>query len=119
MAFERFVKQGRTYKSTVSIWKRGGIALGMGAIRRFHLTDFQYAVLYFDRGTDKIGIEFTNDATKEGCLKVTHAPSSLIISAQAFLQSYGATHAANQCYPFVWDASEQLYVIKILRETPP
>ena len=113
MSFERFIKQGHTYKSTVSIWRRGSIVVGMGAMRRFHLADFQYAVLYFDQATDRIGIEFSNDVTNEGCLKVTHAPNSLVISAKPFLECYGATHAANQRYPFVWDAAEQLYVIAL------
>ena len=113
MSFERFIKQGRAYQSVVSILDRGTIAVGMGAVRRFHLADFQYAVLYFDQATDRIGIEFTHNATSAGCLKVIHTPSALIISAKPFLECYGATHAAKQRYPLVWDVAEQLYIIAL------
>ena len=113
MAFERFVKQGRTYQAIASIWKRGQISLNRGAILRFHLKDFTYVVLYFDATTCQVGMQFTNNSSAEDCIKLTHAPSATIISVKNFLSQYDIEHIATQRYKVIWDNNEQLYIISL------
>ena len=118
MAFERFVQQGRTYHAIASLWKRGQISLNRGAIVRFHLQDFMYVVLYFDDATHRIGMQFTNNSSAEGCIKLTHAPSATIISVRNFLSQYGIEHLATQRYKVMWDDKEQLYILSLHSPLP-
>ncbi len=113
MPFERYVKSGRTYRPTASIWSRGQIGINHAAVERFKIKDFKFAVLYFDTETQRIGIELTNDENAEGATTAIKGKSGVIISAASFLDYYNIEHATTRKYPIDFDTVEKLYVIDL------
>lgn len=113
MAFERFTKTGRGYTPKISIWTRGQIGFNQGAVERFKLRDFNYALLYFDKDEKKIGVQFTNDATEEGANKVVKGKTGIFISAKAFLDYYDITHSKTKRYNVNYDTENGMYVLEL------
>jgi len=116
MAFEKFVKTGRGYAPKVSIWMGGQIGFNQGAVERFNIRSFEYAVLFYDKDEQKIGIVFTNEA-EEGANKIAKGKTGAFISARAFLDYYGIPHDKTERYVFNYDETNKLYVIDLKRRT--
>ena len=113
MAFERFTKTGRGYTPKVSIWQRGQIGFNRGAAEKFKLDDYQYAILYFDRDENKIGIKFTNNANEDGACKIIRGATGAFISAKPFLAYYDIPHEKTQKYDVAYNEKNDLYVISL------
>jgi len=116
MAFEKFVKTGRGYAPKISIWKGGQIGFNQGAVTRLDIKSFEYAVLFYDKNEQKIGIRFTNDP-EEGANKIAKGQTGAFISAKAFLDYYGIDHSKTERYGFFYDEANKLYVIDLKRRT--
>ena len=111
MAFERYVRDGRMYKPMVSIWARGQIGFNRGAIERYKIQDYRFAVLFFDRETQRIGIQLTNDEHGEGVTAVIKGKSCVIISAASFLNNYNIEHEITRRYAVEFDTGSAMYII--------
>jgi len=114
MAFERFSERGRGYKPKVSIWKRGQIGFNQGAVKRFDLDKYQYAVLFFDAENKRIGFKFTNDVDEDGISKLTVKDTGAIMSAKSFLDFHEIDYEETRKYDIGYDEKEKLYVVKLL-----
>jgi hypothetical protein len=113
MPFEKFTKTGRVYIPKASIWSRGQIGLNQGAIEKFNLDDFNFAVLYYDHDEKKIGIQFTNEKG-EGAIKLTKRKGGgTSISANAFLGYYDIEHATTKKYDVALDEESGFFVIQL------
>lgn len=114
MAFEKFTKtRGRGYVPKVSIWNKGQIGFNEGALLRFNLKQFDYAVLFYDKDNKRIGIKFTNDK-EDGTIKfVKRVTGGASISGKAFLDFYDIRPTENKKYDVVYNAEEGLYIIDI------
>jgi hypothetical protein len=115
MAFERFTRT-RTRVSTpkASIWSRGQIGFNQGATEKFNLTSFDYAVIFYDKDTKRVGIRFTKDENEEGATKIIKRPSGGVsFSATAFLNVYGIDHSETRTYNVEYDEENELYVIDL------
>ena len=113
MAFERFTKTGRGYTPKVSIWTRGQIGFNQGAVERFKLKDFDYAVLFYDRDERKIGVRFTTEASEDGANKIVKGKTGVFISAKAFLDYYQIDHRKTRRYDVAHDNENDLYVFTL------
>lgn len=116
MAFEKFVKTGRGYAPKVSIWMGGQIGFNQGAVERFNIRSFQYAVLFYDKNERKIGFIFTNEA-EEGANKITKGKTGAFVSAKTFLDYYGINHDKTERYSLYYDDKNELYVIDLKKRT--
>jgi hypothetical protein len=112
MAFERFTKTGgRGYIPKVSIWGKGQIGFNQGAVNKFNLNNFEYAVLFYDSENKKIGMKFTNDK-ENGIVKlVKRAGSGISMSAKAFLDFYGIDYSEKKRYTLSYDKENDLYIL--------
>ena len=117
MAFERFTrKRARTDAPKASIWSRGQIGFNYAATDEYKLDKFKYAVLYYDRETNRIGIEFTNDRNAEGTSKVIHRKGAGVsISALAFLRHYKINFSATTTHNLIHDDKSGFYVIDLTK----
>jgi hypothetical protein len=114
MAFEKFTQTGQRFKPKISIWEGGQIGFNQGAMKRFNLDNFQYAVLYFDREKNRIGIKFMNDEKEEGSIKFNHRKTGGVISGKAFLDFYGIDYSkTRKNLDVVFDKENELYVINL------
>lgn len=116
MAFEKYVKSGRTYKPMVSLWSRGQIGFNHGAVQRFKdITNHKFAVLYFDEDTQRIGIKLTDNENDDGITSIIKGKTGVIISAASFLDNFKIDHTTTRKYPVEFDADEQMYIIDLNR----
>jgi len=113
MAFVRFTKSGRGYTPKAAIWTRGQIGFNRGAVEKFSLKDFKYAVLFFDKDNKKVGIKFTNDPTEEGANKLVFSKTGAFISARAFLDYYDIPRGETKRYDIYYDDENDLYVFNL------
>lgn len=111
MAFERFTQIGRGYKPKVSITKSGQIGFNQGAVKHFNLSNFEFAILYFDKDNHRIGIELTNDDSEAGVCKLRKRASGADISARSFFGYYGIDYTDSNRYDAKWDESEEKIIV--------
>ena len=116
MAFEKYVKSTRIYRPYASIWSRGQIGLNQGAVERFKMKDYKFAVLFFDKDTERIGIKLTNNENEEGATTAIKGNTGIIISAASFLEHYNIDHKTLRKYPIDFDQKEELYIIDLKEE---
>ena len=118
MAFEKFTRtRGKVDTPKVSIWSRGQIGLNKGAVDEFNLGQYKYAVLYYDKDNEKIGIEFTNDGKAEGISKmIARKNAGTSISALAFLQHYRIDFSETAKYDIEHDEESGLYVFDLKKK---
>jgi hypothetical protein len=114
MAFEKFTQTGQRFKPKISIWEGGQIGFNQGAMKRYKLDNFQYAILFFDREENRIGIKFTNTEKEEGVIKFNHRKTGGVISGKAFLDFYDIDYTkTKKNLDVVFDEANDLYVINL------
>lgn len=120
MAFVKFTNTGgRIGTPRASIWTRGQIGLNQGAVLEYDLKDYTYAVLYYDEGGKKIGIEFTNDKNAEGAIKlVVRRKAGISMSALPFLKTFRIDFIKTRQYDLSYDKEHNLYVIDLNKPAP-
>ena len=110
MTYKVFTETGsRIGKPQVSIWSRGQIGLNQGAMKRFKLKDFNYAIILYDEETRKGGTRFTNDEDSPGIIKlVKRGSGGVSFSAVSFLNHYGIQFSKTTKYFLTHDKSNEL-----------
>ncbi len=112
MPFEKFTQTGKSYRPKISIRSNGQIGFNFGAIERFKLSKYKYAILFFDRENTRIGIRLTNNE-EEGICKLQVRKSNAAIAAKAFLDYYSIDYSKTKRYEAAWDEKEDMIVSNI------
>ena len=112
MGFERFVHVGRSHKPKVTIRTGGHLGFNRGAIERYSLQAYEYAVLFYDRDDRRIGIRLTS-TKEEGACKLRVRESGATISARAFLDFFEIDYSTSSRYFAEWDAEERMMIIEL------
>ena len=113
MPFELFTQTGRGYKPKISITKSGLIGFNQGAVKHFNLTNFEYAVLYYDRDNSRIGIGLTNNKDENGICKLRKRASGADVSAKSFYDYYDINYRESKRYDAEWDGDEDKIVVTL------
>lgn len=116
MTFEKFTRPGsRIGDPKAAIWSSGQIAFNQGSMDEFNLSKYNYAILYYDRDSKRIGVEFTNDERAEGAHKLVGRKSSsgTSISAIAFLKNYKIDFGETIQYTLTNDKESGFYVFDL------
>lgn len=88
MGFEKFTHVKSRYSPSASINAQGVIGMSQGAKNRFGINGEGYAVLYYDRQEQLIGIEIVADGNTEGALSIKDTGTGAYIKAKSFVQYY-------------------------------
>lgn len=80
----------RGFQPKISVRPRGQIGFNRGAVWKFKLQDYKYAVLGFDRNSKTIAIKLTNNPDQKGVVKlgVKKSGTDATISAKSFFDYY-------------------------------
>ena len=113
MSFEKFTHVGRGYKPKVSVTKSGLIGFNQGAVKQFRLDLFDWAILYYDRGNNRIGIGLTNDASEEGVCKLRKRASGADVSARSFFEYYRINYEKTNRYDAERDDDEDKIIVNL------
>lgn len=113
MAFERFIKTGRSSLPKVSIWSRGQIGFSLGAINKYDLDKFSHVVLLYDKEDEKVGFMFTNNEHEEGAVKLSVRKTGATVGAKPFLDYYEIDFSETRRYDMKYHKEQNLYVIDL------
>ena len=112
MAFQflKFTEVDASFAARVTVRQRTGqIGFNRGAINRFRVHDYKYAVLYFDAQARVVGIELVNDQV-EGAIAIKWSPSNTYVRAKNFMDCWGIDYATSHSHELKRDdASGLLY----------
>ncbi len=111
--FEKFTKQGRSFKPKISIRKRGQIGFNNGSINKFNLKDIEFVILYINKAENKIAFRFTNNANEDGATKLVKRKNNYFVSGKAFLDFYSIPYDETVSMDATWDETTQVAVVKL------
>ncbi len=122
--FEQFTSVAGSYAPKLSIRNTGQIGLSQGLLRRVGIGDGQwYALLYFDKKMQAIGVKFTQEEDAKGAVKVQKRATTLAdgvknwnghIPARAFLDYYGVEFRGKKSQGYSPEFGEGGMVIVVL-----
>ena len=88
MGFVRFTDiKTKGHRPRVSIRTNGQLGFNRGAVNRFELKKFHYAVLFYDPDNMRIGIKRTDNADEDGACKLRVKENNAYMAARSFLDS--------------------------------
>jgi len=112
MAFEKFTEtRTRMSDPTISISSRGRISFNTSAVNEYSLTSFQYALLFFDTDTNRIGLVFTNER-ENGASKVSLRTGLINFSAINFLKTYKVDISVSSQHMAVYDKENKMFILQ-------
>ncbi len=87
--FERFTDTDSSFAARVTVRQRTGqIGFNTGAINRFKIRDYKFAILYFDEHEKAVGIELTNEM-QGGAIEIKQSRSNTYIRGKNFCDLHG------------------------------
>ena len=89
MAFVRFTEVNKSFVARVSISPRGMLNFTDGARKRYHLDEYDFCVLYYDKDAQIIGVELTKDEQAEGAIKIRKRITGADLGIKNFLDYFG------------------------------
>lgn len=113
MSFERFTQVGRGYKPKVSVTKSGLLGFNQGAVKHFRLDHYDWAVLYYDKDSGRIGIELTNNENEDGVCKLRKRAAGADISARSFFEYYRINYELTNRYDAIWNEGENKIIVEL------
>lgn len=104
----------RGFQPKISLRPRGQIGFNRGAVRKFKLQDYAYAVLGFDRNSKTIAIKLSNDPEEKGAVKlgVKQSGTDATISAKSFFDYYEIPREKTLRLDAEWDAEIGAIIVK-------
>ncbi len=117
MAFQRFIGQRAGASSPkISLLPNGVIEFNEPATRKFALTRFNYALIYYDPDTREVGIRFINNAGEQGAARIIKKPNGLAIPAANFLKQHGLLRNRRAAYDMTYSGEHDMYIIQLSPE---
>ena len=113
--FDKFTQQGRSFSPKISIRKRGQIGFNNGAVKRFKLNEFNYAVMYISKDRTKIAFKFTSD-DEEGSVKIAKRSNNFFVSGKSFLDYYDIPYDESKTYSAEWSEEQSIAIIDISQQ---
>lgn len=113
MRFEKFTSYGRGFRPVCSIRANAQIGFNRGAIHRYGLSQ-GFAVLYFSKDDNVIGVQPVADANVEGATKLIVKDNNAYLSARSFLEYYNIPYGdeAKQ-YSAEWSDEHNMVLIDL------
>ena len=115
MAFQflKFTDVDASFVARVTVRQRTGqLGFNRGAINRFRVHDFNYAVLYFDAQARVVGIELVNDPV-EGAVDIKKSQANTYVRAKNFLDCWDIDYATSHSHELKKDAASGLLYFQL------
>jgi hypothetical protein len=112
MPFLKFTETARSYRAKCSLRSNGTIGFNGGAVNKFDLGKYDWAVLFFDKERRLIGIQPTKNEKEEGVHKINRGKTGAWVAARRFLDYYELVPAKTKRFDAAWDAEEKMIVVR-------
>jgi hypothetical protein len=117
--FEKFVDTDKSFSARVTIRQRTGqFGFNAGAINLHKVRDFKFAVLYFDRESQVVGIGLTNEI-ETGAIEIKQAASNTYVRAKNFCDKYGIDYSESHAHELKKQEESGLLYIELERKEEP
>ncbi len=114
MGFEFFERSSRGFRPRASIRKQGQIGLSQGAVRRFGLKNWKYAILGYDREAKQVALKLTNDEDAAGVQRIVIKDGSASVSARSFLEYFDIQYRdRTRQFDVEFDSDEKLLIVPV------
>lgn len=113
MPFVKFTETARSYRAKASVRANGTIGLNGGAVNKFGLDGYDWAVLFFDKENSLIGIKPTSNEKEEGTHKINKGKTGAWIAARRFLDYNEAATTKTRRFDATWDDKEKMIIVEI------
>ena len=111
--FKKYISKGRAGVPKVCIRKNGQISFNSPAVARFDLDVFDFVILHISERKDRVAIQFTNNKTDSGLIKLQTRPGSFAFSARNFLGVNDIDWSKTINLDFLWDPKDKVAIFKI------
>lgn len=108
--FKKYVYKGRSAVPKVAIRKNGQIAFNSGAIAKYDLYAYDYAMVFISERKDRIAIQFTNNEKLDGLIKIQKRPGNFAFSVRTFLSLNDIDWSKTVNYNFEWNAEGKIAI---------
>jgi hypothetical protein len=115
--FKKYRHKGRSFTPKVTIRKNGVLAFNAGAVRKYDLDLYEYAILFISEDERRVAVKFTNNAKETGLLGIQKRPGNFQISARSFFNLYDIDWSENRNYDFKWLKAEHTAIFRV-KELP-
>lgn len=102
--FEKFLETNSSFAAKVTIRQRTGqIGFNLGAINRFKIHEYKYAILYFDPSERVVGIQLVKEE-EPGSIRISNKKSNTFVTAKNFFDKYGVDYSQSHRHDLEQDA---------------
>ena len=115
MNLEKFEKQQRAHRPSISIRRNGTLSINSEAISAFNLKEMRFATLHYDRKESVMAIKPVPDNSDPAAFRVAREKNGIyVISCQSFLNHYGIPYKeASKTLKPIWDDKGKMLLAKI------
>jgi hypothetical protein len=111
--FTKYVHKGRTYIPKVAVRKNGVLAFNSGAVRKYDLDIFKFAVLFISEDRKRVAVKFTNNEKESGAISIQSRPGNFQMSARTFFGLFDIDFSENRNYDFLWDNAKKTAIFRV------
>jgi hypothetical protein len=112
MPFVKFAETARSYRPKVSIRANGTLGFSSGAVAKFQLKDYKYAVLHYDEERRMVGVKPVK-TDEEGAHAINRGKTGAWIAARRFLDYFSIATNATKKFEANWDEKEKMIVFQV------
>lgn len=95
--FVRFTETDASFLAKAAIRQTGQLGFTAGAVNRYRIGDFDFAVLYFDAENRVVGIELTKERG-EGAIPIKKSKTNTYIRAKNFCDRFEIDYSRSHRY---------------------
>lgn len=106
--FEKFVETNSSFAAKVTIRQRTGqIGFNLGAVNRFKIHEYKYAILYFAPSERVVGLQLVNEE-EPGSIRISTKKSNTFVTAKNFFDKYGVDYSQSHRHDLEQDPESGL-----------
>ena len=113
--FEKFTDTGTSYSARATIRRTGQIGFNSGAVNRYGIHDYAYAILYFDTKRRVVGIGLETGKS-EGAIEIRKSNTNTYIRARNFCDRYGMDYTESHRYELKQDPESKFLYFELDEE---
>ena len=113
--FEKFTDTDKSFAAGITIRQTGQFGFNAGAINRFRINDFSFAVLYFDPRQRVVGIQLLREAA-EGAIEIKKSESNTYVRAKNFCDRYEISYEDSHRFELRKDEETDLLYFELAKE---
>lgn len=113
--FQRFTDTETSFAARITVRQTGQLGFNIGAINRYKIREYGYAILYFDPENRVVGLQLTNDRESPGAIEIKQSDSNTYIRAKNFCDRFGIEYETMSRYDLKQD-SETGFLYFVLAE---